>query len=50
MVARILADASSARLSVAEFGQGMLGLAAMAGVVYGAYRLVRWARRRLRGG
>lgn len=50
MVGRILADASSARLSVAEFGQGMLGLAAMAGVVYGGYRLVRWARRRLKGG
>lgn len=49
MVARILADACTARLSLKEFAEGILGLAAMAGVVYGGYRLVRWSLGKLRG-
>lgn len=49
MVARMLADASTARLSLKEFAEGILGLTAMAGVVYGGYRLVRWSLGKLRG-
>jgi len=49
MVGRILADASSARLSLKELAEGMMGLAVMIGVVYGGYRLLRWGIRKWRG-
>lgn len=49
MVGRILTDASSGRLSMAGFAEGILGLAAMVGVVYGGYRFVRWGLGKLRG-
>lgn len=49
MVGRILADASSARLSLKELAEGMMGLAVMIGVVYGGYRLLRWGIRKRRG-
>ncbi len=49
MVGRILADAGSGRLSITGFAEGLLGLAAMIGVVYGSYRFVRWGLGKLRG-
>jgi hypothetical protein len=49
MVGRIMADASSGPPALAEFAQGLLGLAVMAGLVYVIYRLVRFGLGKLRG-
>ncbi len=49
MAGRILEDAGNGRLSIAGVAEGLLGLAAMVGVVYGGYRLVRWGVAWLRG-
>ncbi len=46
MIARILSDARSSKAALGEFGEGMLGLAAMAALAYGVYRLVIKLRRR----
>jgi len=50
MAGRILQEARSGVLSLAAFGEGVLGLAAMVALAYGSYRLIRWGLRALRGG
>jgi len=50
MAGRMIEDARRGTFSLAGFGEGLLGLAAMVALVYGAYRLVRWGIRSLRGG
>lgn len=50
MAGRMIEDARRGTFSLAGFGEGLLGLAVMGALVYGAYRLVRWGIRSLRGG
>ena len=50
MAGRMIEDARRGTFSLAGFGEGLLWLAAMVALVYGAYRLVRWGIRSLRGG